>query len=139
MVRAVSISSGVSGVKSQAEVQQIFNKFAGREVRMKEQWHAVPSLADRFWAGNTINLSFRPYMKVRPDWTDRTFLSLLFTAKANGLKLFLDYPGHDVPRRSLWGGGQSSARDNRLWVGVDKGADGKWRLTDCYLEGALNP
>lgn len=120
-------------MKSQADVDRIFQKFAGREVRMKEEWRDNSCLEAKVQTYQMGPGFFQPYTKVKPNWTDPTLLKMLFTTKAHGLKLFLEYPGHTVPRHAPWG--PHEVRNDRVNVLLDKGADGKWRVCKGFSLG----
>ena len=117
-------------MQPQHDANQIFSKFAGREVRMKEEWRDATSREAKLKEAWTGPGYFRPYMKVKPDWKDPTFLSMVFTARAHGLKLFLMYPHHtQVPHAPFT---RQEMRDDRVRVFLNKSADGKWRIHDKF-------
>jgi hypothetical protein len=118
-------------MKSPAEITHIFTKFAGRQVRMKEKRRDHSSLEGRIVSHESGPQFFKPYTRLRPDWTDPTLLRMLFTAKSNGLRLFLSYPSHELPRHDLWK--PYRPRADRLLVDVQRGSDGKWRVAGCRI------
>ena len=109
-------------MKSQADINRIFNKFAGQEVRVKEKWVGPNSLKGRLTAYMSGPQFFKPRIEVKLDWTDATLLKMLFTAKAHGLKLFLHYPGHTVPRHAPFG--PPDVRGDRVTAYLEKARTG---------------
>lgn len=117
-------------MKSQPDINRIFNKFAGREVRMKEK--QVTSLG-KFESLYKSGATFLPYTKIKPNWTDPTLLKMRFTAWAHGLRLFVMYPGHTVPLHAPFG--PETNRENRVNAFLKKSADGKWRVHSSFSLG----
>jgi hypothetical protein len=91
------------------DVSDIFNKFAGREVPMKEEPFVI--------RGKT-------YTQVRlADENDPTVKELHDDAKAKGLSLRLWWPGM---------AGTADFRMDRVNAHIEKATDGKWRISNRF-------
>lgn len=94
------------------DVSDIFNKFAGREVPMKEEPFVI--------RGKT-------YTQIRlADDNDPTVQEMRETAKKSGLKLRLWWPGI---------AGTMDFRMDRVNAHIEKAPDGKWRVGNRFNLG----
>jgi hypothetical protein len=110
----------------QEKVDRLFNKFAGREVRMKTTHITAKSLRAKWKIYNSGPDFFRPYTITKPCLTDPTMLEMRFTAWAHLHRLFVNYPGHTVPFHAPFAPVKHRAR--RVRAGLEKDQDGKWRV-----------
>jgi hypothetical protein len=95
---------------------KLFNKFAGREVPMTE------TTQNRKVMGKDVT-----YTTVAPtNPNDPTIAEMQEVAKKNGLKLRIWFPNTF---------GTMDARSDRMNVRVEKGADGKYRVSKNFYIG----
>src|SRR5689334_1446429 len=104
-------------MKPRSDVTHIFNKFAGREVPMKEEKKVYHSKS----AGD---IEYTQVSLANPK--DPTVEEMRDEAKKNGLTL-----------RVWWDGvaGTMDFRTNRVNAHIEKGADGKYRVSNRFNIG----
>ena len=98
-------------------ITQLFNKFAGREVPMKEELVT--------WTGK--NLGTVTFTDVSlADENDPTIREMEKLAKKNGVTLRIEWTG----KMSL-----IDHKDDRVNVFIEKAPDGKWRISNRFEIG----
>ncbi len=91
------------------DVSDLFNKFAGREVPMKEE---------------PFTIRGKTYTQVRlANDKDPTVEEMRDEAKSHGLSLRVWWPGT---------AGTADFRMDRVNAHIEKAADGKWRVTNRF-------
>lgn len=93
-------------------IAHLFNKFAGKEISVTESHHEIDIGGKKY-----------PITEVNPDPNDSTLRQMHKVAKAHGLSLRVFFPG--------WGG-TCDYRIDRMNAHVEKGADGKYRVTNNF-------
>jgi hypothetical protein len=101
-------------------IKKTFNKFAGREVPMLENI-AMPKKAGH-----------PPKRYMVPRSNDPVLKDMRTTARKLGLRLFVQWPGHDKPPKTSLSGGLP---EPRLIARLEKGTDGKWRVANAFKIG----
>jgi hypothetical protein len=103
------------------DIKNIFAKFAGRDIAMKEKL-APPKSPGK----PPVLVSATPvkgYANVLKEMRDE--------ARALGLKLFVLWPGHSLRHAPF---AQPKKRDDRIIARVEKAPDGLWRVSkDFYI------
>ena len=100
------------------DISKAFNKFAGRVVPVVENI-AMPKKAGQ---------PPRRYMVPRPN--DAVFKEMYAEAKKLGLRLFVQWPGHEKPPKTKITAGKLP--EPRLIARLERGADGKWRVGNSF-------
>jgi hypothetical protein len=103
------------------DIIKAFSKYAGREVPMTE----IEVSASPLTSGFTI---------AEPaDRHDAVLREMRDEAKAMGFKLFVAWPGHSTPLHAPFA--PVKHRDDRINARIEKGADGKWRVSGEFRIG----
>lgn len=97
------------------EIRKVFNKFAGREVPVVENI-AMPKKAGH-----------PPRRYMVPRGNDPVLKEMRTEARKLGLRLFVQWPGHEKPPTFL-----TTKQEPRLIARLERGADGKWRVGKSF-------
>jgi hypothetical protein len=98
-------------------ITQIFNKFAGREIPMIETSRTI-DIGGKAYTIDDVKFA---------DANDPTVQEMKKTAEDHGLHLRLFWPSHSM--------GTMDYRTNRVNAHIEKGADGKYRVSSQFSIG----
>jgi hypothetical protein len=111
---------------SQEDIGKAFNKFAGREVPL-EQVLITPK-------GHKKGLrSF--FLLVPSRRSDPVLKEMREAARAMGLRLFVQWPGHENPPKPRPTALNELPPADRLIARLEKGPDKKWRVAGEFKVG----